>query len=82
MVWYPSAETADWSAALAYHGKYEAPADILRDEDLSRDAKVRMLEQWRDDKQAYMRATEEGMGGNDRADLLKEINKALAALQS
>lgn len=67
---------------MAYHGKYEAPADILRDDDLNRDAKVRMLEQWREDKKAYMRATEEGMGGNDYAHFLKEINKALASLQS
>ena len=66
---------------MAYHGKYEAPAAILRDDDLSRDEKVRMLEQWRDDKKAYMRASEEGMGGDDRADLLEEIKKALASLQ-
>jgi len=40
-----------------------------------------MLEHWRDDKKAYMRATDEGMGGKDRAYLLKEIKKALASLR-
>lgn len=66
---------------MAYLGKYAAPADILRDDDLSREAKIRMLEQWRDDKKAYMRATEEGMEGDERADLLTEIKKALASLR-
>lgn len=67
---------------MAYHGKYDAPADILRDDDLSRDDKVRLLEAWRDDKKAYIRASEDGMGGNDRAHLLEEIKKALASLQT
>jgi hypothetical protein len=58
-----------------------APADILRDDHLSRGEKVRLLEQWRDDKKAYMRASEEGMPGEDRADLLKQIKKALLSLQ-
>lgn len=66
---------------MAYHGKYGVPADILRDDDLSRDEKVRMLEQWRDDKKAYMHASEEGMPGEDRAELLKQIKKALLSLQ-
>ncbi len=67
---------------MAYHDKYEAPADILRDEGLSRDQKISMLQQWREDKRAHMRAAGEGMEGDDRAaDLLKEIKKALASLQ-
>jgi hypothetical protein len=66
---------------MAYHGKYETPADILRDESVSRDEKVRMLEQWRDDKKAYMRASDEGMKGSERAYLLQEIKKALASLR-
>lgn len=66
---------------MAYHGKYETPAEILRDGDLSREEKIRMLEHWRDDKKAYMRASGEGMEGDDRADLLAQIKKALAALR-
>lgn len=65
---------------MAYHGKYHAPTDIVRDDDLSRAEKVRLLEQWRDDKKAYMRATEEGMPGEDRAELLKQIKNALLSL--
>lgn len=66
---------------MAYHGNYEAPADVLRDVQLNRDEKVRLLEQWRDDKEAYMRASEEGMPGEDRTELLKQIMTALLSLQ-
>ncbi|EKE43140.1 hypothetical protein OCGS_2731 [Oceaniovalibus guishaninsula JLT2003] len=66
---------------MAYHGKYEAPEDILKDDDLGREDKIRMLEQWRDDKTAYLRASGEGMGGEVSADLLKRIKKALASLR-
>ena len=66
---------------MAYHGKYGVPADILRDDHLSRDEKVWLLKQWRDDKKAYMRASEEGMPGDDRAELLKQIKTALLSLQ-
>lgn len=66
---------------MAYHGKYRSPAELLRDESLSRDEKVKMLEQWRDDKKAYMRASEEGMEGDDRPEILSEIKEALASLQ-
>lgn len=66
---------------MAYHGKYELPADVLHDENLSHPEKVKMLESWRDDKEAYMRASEEGMPGEFRADLLRQIENALIALQ-
>ena len=66
---------------MAYHGKYECPADVLRDECLSHDEKVDMLISWRDDKEAYMRASEEGMQGDDRSDLLRQIENALKSLQ-
>ncbi|HNP34876.1 MAG TPA: hypothetical protein PKK10_03385 [Woeseiaceae bacterium] len=66
---------------MAYHGKYDSPADVLRDESLSHREKIAMLESWRDDKEAYMRASEEGMQGDDRSDLLQLIEKALSTLQ-
>lgn len=66
---------------MGYHGKYDSPADVLRDENLSDHEKIEMLQSWRDDKEAYMRATEEGMQGNDRADLLRQIDNALSSLQ-
>ncbi|SEK45456.1 hypothetical protein SAMN05421666_1370 [Roseovarius nanhaiticus] len=66
---------------MAYFEKYETPADLLRDDSLSRDRKIRMLEQWRDDKKDYMRATDEGMEGVDRSELLSQIKLALVKLQ-
>lgn len=66
---------------MAYQGKYETPADVLRDEDLSQQEKAEMLERWRDDKHAYMRASEEGMQGEDRSELLRQIKKALHSLK-
>lgn len=66
---------------MPYFGKYETPDALLRDDTLSREEKITMLEQWRDDKKSYMRATDEGMEGEDRAEMLKQIKKALAELQ-
>ncbi|TDL75254.1 hypothetical protein E2L08_15180 [Palleronia sediminis] len=66
---------------MAYHGTYETPEEILHDESLDRSQRIRLLEQWRDDKSAYLRASGEGMGGEVEADLLKRIKKALAALR-
>ena len=66
---------------MAYMGKYSDPAELCSDPDLSRAEKVTLLEQWRDDKKAYMRASGEGMEGEDRAELLRQIKKALASLQ-
>ena len=54
---------------------------LMRDADLSHQQKVEMLESWRDDKEALMRAAEEGMRGEVRLDLLKKIEDALSYLQ-
>ncbi|MEQ8692675.1 MAG: hypothetical protein RIC89_17800 [Pseudomonadales bacterium] len=66
---------------MAYHGKYNSPAELLSEEKLSRSEKIEMLESWRDDKEALLRASEEGMEGSVRLDLLQEIEAALSALQ-
>lgn len=66
---------------MAYFGKYKAPADVVLDDSLSHDEKIEMLEQWRDDKNALIRASEEGMEGDDRSDILKQVKKALIALK-
>lgn len=66
---------------LAYHGKYETPSDLLNDADLSQDEKIEMLESWRDDKEAYMRASEDGMQGADRSEFLRVIENALISLR-
>ncbi|MCB1674988.1 MAG: hypothetical protein KDI01_01780 [Halioglobus sp.] len=66
---------------MAYVGKYESPADLLLDENLSRDEKVAMLKQWRNDEKALIRAAGEGMHNDDHPDILKEVKKALISLQ-
>lgn len=65
---------------MAYLGKYDSPEELINDQSLTREEKVRMLEDWRMDKKALMRASGEGMEGEDRADLLKRVKKALASL--
>lgn len=66
---------------MAYHGKYNSPTALLLDENLSHHEKVEMLSSWRDDKEALMRASEEGMRGDVRLDLLRQIENALSSLQ-
>ncbi|MGO1501197.1 MAG: hypothetical protein ACTHWH_07940 [Marinobacter sp.] len=66
---------------MAYDGKYESPADLLRDESLSHDEKVKKLKQWRNDEKDLIRASEEGMQNDDRPDILKEVKKALISIQ-
>ncbi|MCC7334263.1 MAG: hypothetical protein IT422_04180 [Pirellulaceae bacterium] len=53
----------------------------MSDESLSRDEKVEMLEQWREDKEALMRASDEGMDGDFRSDFLSKIENALISLK-
>ncbi len=66
---------------MAYFGKYQSPSEIVADEALTHAEKVELLESWRDDKEAYMRATDEGMPGKDRAEMLRKIEKALLELE-
>ncbi|MCA8868304.1 MAG: hypothetical protein KDA67_06605 [Rhodobacteraceae bacterium] len=66
---------------MAYFGKYETPDELLRDETIAREEKIKMLEDWRDDKKDYMRASEDGMEGVDRTERLRQIKKALRTLQ-
>jgi hypothetical protein len=66
---------------LAYLGKYETPAALIHDDQLSSDEKIAMLESWRNDKEAYLRASDEGMEGPDRSDFLQQIENALLALR-
>lgn len=66
---------------MGYFGKYETPDDLLADQDLDTGEKIELLESWRSDKRAYMRAAGEGMQGPNRSEMLRMINKALAALR-
>ena len=66
---------------MAYHGKYASPADLLLDDSLSHDEKIAMLEDWREDKEALLRAADEGMQGEPGSTLLKKIETALISLR-
>ena len=66
---------------LPYHGKYTSPSDLMNDRSLSQDEKIAMLEQWRDDKKALLRASEEGMEGHDPSEVLRIIKKYLRSLK-
>lgn len=66
---------------MGYFGKYDTPADLLADESLKTDEKIELLESWRDDKEAYMRASSEGMQGPSRSEALRLIENALISLR-
>ncbi|MEO9130748.1 MAG: hypothetical protein ABI240_06025 [Sphingomonas sp.] len=66
---------------MAYSGKYISPQELMLDESLSVEDKIEMLEQWRDDKEALSRASDDGMQGSARPGLLNEITNALISLQ-
>ncbi|MEO9630152.1 MAG: hypothetical protein ABJG14_06920 [Sulfitobacter sp.] len=67
---------------MAYHGKYSSPTELLHDENLSHHEKVEMLTQWRDDKKALIRASEDGMQGDDRSEFLRKIKDGLISLRN
>lgn len=69
-------------SVLAYFGKYDSPSEVVDDQALTQTEKVELLQSWRNDKEAYMRASDEGMPGPDRADILRKIENALLALQA
>ncbi len=66
---------------MVYHGKHTSPTDLMNDQSLSRDEKIKMLEHWRDDKKALLRASEEGMEGDGPSEILRKIKKALSSLE-
>ena len=53
----------------------------MGDESLSVAEKIEMLSQWREDKEALMRASDEGMHGRFRPDVLSQIEDALYSLK-
>ncbi len=66
---------------MAYSGKYNSPSDLMSDKSLKKDEKIGMLEDWRDDKKALLRASEEGMDGDMPAEVLSTIKKYLSSLK-
>ncbi len=66
---------------MAYSGKYNSPSDLMGDESLKKDEKIAMLEDWRDDKNALLRASGEGMDGEMPAEVLSKVKKYLSFLK-
>jgi len=66
---------------MAYSGKYHSPSDLMNDQGLKKSEKIAMLEDWRDDKNALLRASNEGMDGDVPAEVLSKIKKYLSSLK-
>ena len=67
---------------MVYLGNYNSPTDLMNEKDLSNQEKIEMLQQWRDDKKALLRAANEGMQGGDPSDILRKIKIALQVLRT
>lgn len=55
------------------------PADIVRNHDLSRALKLRLLEQWEREARALAVADDEGMSGGEES-MLARVRRAIGAL--
>lgn len=69
---------------------YQTPANVVSDDDLSSKQKVDILQYWKTDVDARLRAQGEGMGGSDPisaekeagfADEMRLLNQAIADLE-
>ena len=66
-------------ALLDPAGAFSQPNDIVRAPGLSRDVKLRLLEQWEREARALAVAEEEGMTGGEES-MLGRVRRAVAAL--
>jgi hypothetical protein len=69
---------------------YQTPANVVSDDDLSSKQKIDILQYWKTDVDARLRAQGEGMGGSDPisagkeaglADEMRLLNQAIASLE-
>jgi hypothetical protein len=58
---------------------FDAPAEVVESEGLTRAQKIEVLKRWELDARALQRATDENMTGGERS-LLDEVNDALSKL--
>ncbi len=66
-------------ALLDPAGSFAEPDDIVRRRDLTRSAKLRLLEQWEREARALAVAEEEGMTGGEES-MLGRVRRAISAL--
>lgn len=62
-------------------GSYDLPRDILEDDNLTKEQKIKLLEQWEYDARLLSTAEEENMPG-DASNMLSRIHNALRSLES
>lgn len=63
------------------YDKYKTPTELILDTSLNKEEKIVILKQWLEDEESLSRATDEGLVGNTRSDILKEVKKALISLE-
>lgn len=61
---------------------YESPTDVLRDQELSRDEKRRVLKSMEVDAELMADATAENMAGGEKGPSLRDIHAALRTLET
>ena len=60
---------------------FVSPSDVVENMELSREQKIAVLRQWKDETVTRGAAEEEGLqGGTDDAELLQQITDALIAI--
>ena len=68
------------ASVRAEYEQYGTPAALLANEALDKAEKIRLLEKWRDDEDALIRATAEGLDGGEASNL-GDVLKALKKLK-
>ena len=64
------------------YDKYKNPAELILDTNLNKEEKINLLNQWLEDEESLSRATDEGLIGNTRSDILKQVKKALISMET
>ena len=66
---------------LENYDKYKNPAELIIDSNLNKDEKILLLKQWLLDEESLSRASDEGLIGTTRSDILKQVKKALITME-
>ncbi len=64
------------------YDKYKKPSDLVLDTNLNKEEKIVLLNQWLQDEESLSRASDEGLTGNTRSDILKQVKKALITMEN
>ena len=68
------------TSVKAEYERYETPALLAADRNLSQDTKLRLLQSWHDDEEALIRASAEGLSGG-KPSRLSEVLEVLKELK-